>query len=118
MPRQVEGPQGTELSRQSEYGRGSQQQPLDVASYLVDLQVHTRTNDKLAECRYGLRVRDDVHTKHVTFNFVDRQAHAVDGNRTLAGDITRQVVGHCDLQTLRACVAADRGDRGNAINVT
>src|SRR5882757_1780726 len=76
---------------ESEDGRGTQQQSSDVAGHLIDLEVHTCADDKPAQRRYGLRVRNNVDTELVAVNFVDGQTDTVDGNRSLAGDVASKV---------------------------
>ena len=63
-------------------------------------------------------MRDDVDTKHGVFDFVDRQADTINGDRALAGNVAGQLRRHFDLNALRARIAADRSDGGNSIDVT
>src|SRR6056297_1204138 len=79
-------------------------QTLQVARHDVHFQVHPGTISISPEARGFQGMRHDVHAEGVAFHLVDRQAHAVHADRTLAGEVARQLRRHADAEAHRASV--------------
>ena len=91
---------------------------MDIPGDLIDLEIHAHTNRKLSERRRALGVRDDVDAEARALNRVDGEAHAIDRDGALRGQVTRETCGRRDRQSLRARLALHAGDAGHAIDVS
>lgn len=62
-------------------------------------------------------MRDDVDAEAVALDLVDRQRHAVDGDRTLGGDVFRQAGRDREGQADRFAVGPDRREFADAVDM-
>ena len=66
------------------------QQSLNVTREHIDLKVDSLARLGLPEGRNRLSMRDNVHAEPVAFDLIHREGDAVDGDRALGGDETRE----------------------------
>src|ERR1700683_258094 len=63
---------------------------LDVTRDEIDFEVQTRPGGQPAERRHGKGVRNQIDSKARPIYFVDGQTHAIECDRTLAGDVASE----------------------------
>src|SRR5690606_7807316 len=91
--------------------------PLDVTGQQIDLDVHRRAGPVVSDDRRIARMRHDVDAEAVARDLVHGQAHAVDGDRALARDVTREPGGQIDRDDERPGRRLDRGHARDAVDV-
>jgi len=60
----------------------------EIARQHIDLNINSRPARVLTDHRHGLRVRDDVDLELRGADGIDREAHAVDGDRSFRRNVT------------------------------
>src|SRR5512139_1253331 len=83
-------------------GRVGLNEAFEIARQHIDLNINSRPAHILADHGRGLRVRDDIDLELRRADGVDREAHAVDGNRSFRRNVARQRRGNRDDDALRA----------------
>ena len=108
----------TTLGALSVGSRVNLEQSLDIPGYLIDLEIDLASHRELTERRHSLGVRDEIHTKIRSTHLVDREAHAIDGNRTFASEVSRETRRTTEAYPHRTRVAFDREHLTQAIDMT
>src|SRR6185503_15574959 len=91
----------------------SREDSLNVARDQVDLEVDPALLLQPAQRRHGAGMRDQEGLEHLALDRVHRQAHAVDADRALAGDVARERLGRLD----REDAVSAPGDFPDAVDV-
>ena len=97
---------------------GALQEPFHVASYDVDLNINSCADFVILNDRRGLGVRNDRYLERIRRDRIDRQAHSVHGDRSLAGNIPAEPGRHGDTDASGPGGVADRRDGGRRIDMT
>ena len=93
------------------------EQTLDVFRDQVELQVDQISGASRVQIRFCSGVRNNPHGKTLLRNFRDRQANAVEGDRTFGGDITRKLIRQFDLDPVICTLFFQSQNGGGAIHV-
>src|SRR4029453_2776871 len=93
------------------------QQSLNVTREHVDLKVDPLARFGLSQGRNRLSMWDNVHAEAVSLDLIHRQGNAVDGDRALGSDETRQLARRLEDEAHAAAFRRPRHDRAHAVDM-